>query len=121
MWGMSSPLTDEQIKALGDYYSSQLPAPKRPENSSASAEGRVIYEKGVAANGVVACIACHGVQAEGNAQFPRLAVQHADYLVKQLQIFASTNMRPDGVAMKGIAHALTPQNMKDVAEYLQSM
>jgi cytochrome c553 len=121
MWGMSSPLTDEQIKALGDYYSSQLPAPKKPENLSKNNDGRLIYEKGITANGVVACISCHGALAEGNAQFPRLAGQHADYLVKQLQIFASTNMRPDGVAMKGIAHALTMQNMKDVAEYLQSM
>jgi cytochrome c553 len=121
MWGMSSPLTDEQITALGDYYAAQQPAPKKRVASSRSAEGQAIYEKGVAATGVVACIACHGARAEGNAQFPRLAGQHEDYLVKQLQIFGSTNARPDGVAMQGIAHALTAQNMKDVAEYLQSL
>lgn len=121
MWGMSSPLTDEQIAALSDYYASQKPAQIKSEHSLRNLDGREIYEKGITATGVVACISCHGAQAVGNAKFPRLAGQHADYLVKQLQIFATTNTRPDGVAMKGIAHALTAQNMKDVAEYLQSM
>lgn len=121
MWGMSSPLTDEQITALGNYYASQHPAIKKQSNPSINVEGQAIYEKGVAATGVVACIACHGAQAGGNGPFPRLAGQHADYLVKQLQIFADTNTRPDGVAMKGIAHSLTARNMRDVAQYLQSM
>jgi cytochrome c553 len=121
MWGMSGPLTDEQITELGNYYASQNPAPKNMGNVLVNEQGQMIYEKGITATGVVACITCHGLKAEGNAQFPRLAGQHADYLVKQLQVFANTDTRPDGIAMKGIAHALTAQNRKDVSAYLQSM
>lgn len=121
MWGMSNSLTDEQITALGEYYASQNPAVMKQLHSPENAVGKAIYEKGIAETGMVACIACHGAHAEGNGQFPRLAGQHADYLIKQLQVFANTDTRPDGVAMKGIAHALSAQNMKDVTEYLQSM
>ena len=69
----------------------------------------------------VLAAACHGALAQGNEQFPRLAHQHADYLVKQLMVFQRTDERPEGAIMKTIAHDLTPANMADVAAYLQGM
>ncbi|MGZ5187077.1 MAG: c-type cytochrome, partial [Caldimonas sp.] len=58
---------------------------------------------------------------QGNATFPRLAGQHADYLVKQLIVFQRTDERPEGVIMKTVAHELTPENVRDVASYLQAL
>jgi cytochrome c553 len=55
------------------------------------------------------------------ATFPRLAGQHADYLVKQLVVFQRTDERPEGSIMKTVAHEMTPQNVTDVAAYLQSL
>jgi cytochrome c553 len=57
----------------------------------------------------------------GAASFPRIAGQHADYLVKQLGVFQRTDQRPDGAIMKMVAHKLTQQNIEDVSAYLQSM
>ena len=53
--------------------------------------------------------------------FPRIAHQHADYIVKQLAVFQRTEQRPDGAMMKVVAHGLTKEDMEDVAQYLQGM
>jgi cytochrome c553 len=55
------------------------------------------------------------------ATFPRLAGQHADYLVKQLLVFQRTDERPEGSIMKTVAHELSPANIGDVAAYVQSL
>jgi len=120
MWGLSRSLTDDQIKGLADYFSAQAPAsPGRTNDPDLIARGRVIFEKGVPEKNIPPCSVCHGPQAQGNEQFPRLAHQHADYLVKQLKVFQRTDERPEGSIMKTIAHDLTPRNMADVAGYLQ--
>lgn len=122
MWGLSRSLTEEQIKGLAAYYAAQTPVPQRGEGDRARLEaGRSVFETGVVATGVPACAGCHGARGEGNATFPRLAGQHADYLVKQLIVFQRTDQRPEGVVMKGIAHELTGQNIADVAAYLQAL
>ena len=55
------------------------------------------------------------------ATFPRLAGQHADYVVKQLVVFQRTDERPEGSIMKTVAHDLTAQNVSDVAGYVQAL
>lgn len=122
MWGLSRSLTDDQIKALADYYAAQTAAsPGSAGDPAVVARGKVVFETGVPEKNITACIACHGPQAQGNEQFPRLAHQHADYLVKQLKVFQRTDERPEGSIMKTIAHDLTPENMADVAAYLQEL
>jgi cytochrome c553 len=121
MWGISRSLTDEQIQGLSDYFSSQAPAsiPGSTPPALVMADGKEIFENGVPDKGVPACMSCHGPQAQCNEQFPRLAHQHSDYLVKQLIVFQRTDERPEGSIMKVVAHALTDKNMQDVATYLQ--
>lgn len=121
MWGLSAHLTDEQIQGLAAYYAGQQPSAGARANDAQLTEGRSIFEKGVPASGVPACAGCHGAAAQGNQQFPRLAGQHAHYLVKQLEVFQQTEGRPEGSIMKGVAHALTPENMENVATYLEAM
>ncbi len=122
MWGLSRSLTDEQITSLADYYAAQAPASPGPAGTAAAlARGKLVFENGVPDKNVIACIACHGAQAQGNAQFPRLAHQHADYIIKQLTVFQRTDERPEGALMKTVAHDLTAENMRDVAAYLQAL
>lgn len=124
MWGLSSHLTDAQIDGLATYFS-QLPPPPGNVDHVGSAEslakGRDIFEQGIAAESVPACATCHGAHAQGSDQFPRLAGQHTDYLIKQLNVFQKTDQRPDGVAMKVITHNLSPDNITSVAAYLETM
>jgi cytochrome c553 len=122
MWGLSRSLTDEQIKGLAAYYASQSPVSQPIEGDRGRFEaGKSIFDTGVADKGVPACSTCHGPEGKGNATFPRIAGQHADYLIKQLIVFQRTDERPEGSMMKVVAHELTLQNIRDVAGYLQAM
>lgn len=119
MWGMASGLSDETIDALAQYYARQNANPGKYHDASAVARGRDIYEHGVPSQGVPACAACHGPDARGNDMFPRLAGQHAEYILKQLSSFQS-NMRKIAV-MHGVAQNLRTPEMEAVADYLESL
>jgi cytochrome c553 len=122
MWGLSRSLTDEQIAGLAAYYRRQTPAHQAAESVPGRLEaGKTIFEQGVPERSVPACAGCHGAHGEGMATFPRLAGQHADYVVKQLAVFQRTDDRPEGGIMKTVAHELTQQNIDDVAGYLQAL
>lgn len=122
MWGLSRSLTEQQINGLAAYFAAQPPARQQIEGDRARlAAGKAIFESGVAAKGVPACAGCHGAQGQGVATFPRIAGQHADYLVKQLIVFQRTDERPEGAIMKVVAHELTRDDIEDVATYLQAM
>jgi cytochrome c553 len=123
MWGLSRHLTDEQIKDLAAYFGSQkvksvaYPTGK-PELRDA---GKAVFTGGVPEKNVPACATCHGPEGLGNQQFPRIASQHADYLVKQLMVFQRTDERPEGAIMKVIVHDLPAENIEQVASYLESL
>lgn len=122
MWGLSRHLTDDQIKGLAVYYAAQSPTLQAVEGDRARLDaGKSIFETGVADKGVPACASCHGEKGHGQATFPRIAGQHADYVVKQLVVFQRTDDRPEGSIMKTVAHELTRQNIDDVAGYLQAL
>ena len=118
MWGMASQLDDTTIEALAKYYSGQGPEPSASGRSALAEHGKEIYEHGVESEGVPACAACHGPDARGTADFPRLAGQHAQYILKQLGSF-QTNMRNVAV-MHGVAQNLRAPEMEAVAAYLES-
>jgi cytochrome c553 len=118
MWGMAAPLSDEVIAALAQYYTSQKPAPGSAGDPAIVARGREIYAKGIASQNIPACGACHGANAEGSADFPRLAGQHAEYIIKQMYSFR--NESRNVAVMHGVAKDMKLVEMEAVAAYLQS-
>lgn len=121
MWGMAHGLTDVQILGLAEYFSRQRPAASVRADEGMTAVGRRIYERNFPDKDVPACGSCHGVKGEGSEQFPRLAAQHADYLIKQIQVFKKTDERPDGAVTRQKAHDLSPAETEAVSVYLQSL
>jgi len=122
MWGLSHHLTDKQIGELAAHFAALPPAHQAHEGKPERiAAGKTVFTDGVPDKKIPPCGTCHGAQAQGNATFPRLAGQHADYLVKQLTVFQRTNERPKGAVMKTVAHELTRDNILNVAAYLQSL
>jgi cytochrome c553 len=118
MWGMAGNLEDGTIEALAQYYAGQSAGNGRGANPALIARGKAIYENGLATAGVPGCAACHGPDAHGMADFPRLAGQHAQYVLKQLNSFQS-NMRNVAV-MHGVAQGLKQEEMSAVAAFLES-
>ena len=119
MWGLSHNLSDAQISGLAEYFAKQIPHPNETVNANLMAAGKEIYENGVPSKEAPPCMACHGPKGEGVANFPRLAGQHQDYLIKQLQVFQSTEGRPN-TPMTQVTHLLSKGEMAAVAGYLQA-
>ena len=119
MWGMANQLSNATIVALAKYFSQQKAGPGTQRPAPVIAEGNQIYHRGIPTQGVPACAACHGLKGLGNAHFPRVAGQHAEYILKQLNAFR-TNMR-DVFIMHGITMTLHAKQEKAVADYLASL
>ncbi|AOS77866.1 MULTISPECIES: c-type cytochrome [Hydrogenophaga] len=74
--------------------------------------------KGAASYGAV-CVACHA--ADGNSTTPanpKLAQQHPEYLVKQLQEYKSGKRK--NAIMQGMAASLSDDDMRNIAYWLAS-
>ena len=83
------------------------------------AKGEALFANGDASRNVVACVACHG--AAGNSaivQNPKLAGQHEAYIYKQLINFKGPDR--NNAIMTNIAKALTDEDMKNIAAYLDA-
>jgi cytochrome c553 len=119
MWGMASKLNDGMITELAKYFSG-LPGPAGVSGEAAlAAQGKKIFENGIPESQIAPCASCHGAHAEGNGPFPRLAGQHAPYLLKQLLVIQSV-LRTAPV-MHGVIKDLSKPQMQAVATYLQSL
>ena len=65
------------------------------------------------------CVSCHGVDGNsGTPVNPKLAQQHPEYLVKQLQEFKSGKRK--NAVMQGFAAALSEDDMKNIAYWATS-
>lgn len=119
MWGMASQLNDASISELAAYFSKQPGAEGKSGNATLIAQGKRIFVEGVPGRQIPACASCHGPQAQGNGPFPRLAGQHAPYLLKQLLVIQSV-LRTAPV-MHGVIKDLSRDQMESVVAYLESI
>jgi cbb3-type cytochrome c oxidase subunit III len=119
MWGFTH-LSDAQIEELATYFSGQHTALGEPGDRALIDEGRKIFASGLPDKGMAACVSCHGQHGEGAGRFPRLAGQHADYVVKQLLVYQRTEDRPRGATMKAVCTNMSEQDMRAVAAYVEA-
>ena len=119
MWGMAAPLSDAMIGELAAYYAKQAAAKGKGDDSALITRGKQVFEQGIPAAQIPACATCHGAHGQGMAAFPRLAGQHAPYLLKQLIVIQSA-LR-NAPVMHGVVKELTRDQMLAVAAYLESI
>nr|WP_321905620.1 c-type cytochrome [Burkholderia diffusa] len=119
MWGMAALLDTTAIKSLADYYSRQPATRGTTGDAGLVAKGQEIFERGVPDKGVPACAACHGAEAQGVGTIPRLAGQHREYLLHQIEVFKN-GTRGNAPVMSAVAHTLNDEQARAVAAYLQS-
>jgi cytochrome c553 len=114
-------LSDDEKKNIAAYLATQQPKQGAARNKDTLELGRKIYRGGVADRGVAACASCHGATGAGlPAQYPRLAGQHQDYTVAQLQAFKS-GARSNSPQMATLAKRLSDDEMKAVADYIAGL
>jgi cytochrome c553 len=109
MQAQATGMSDEDINNFGAYFVVQ-------EAAKAGGDAKLAS---IGKDKAAMCLGCHGNAGEGNGQFPRLAGQHPDYLVVQLQKFKSGE-RKNGM-MQAIAGNLTDEDMKALAAYFGSL
>ena len=114
-------LSDDEKKNIAAYLAAQQPKQGAARNKDTLELGRKIYRGGIADRGVAACASCHGATGSGiPAQYPRLAGQHQDYTVTQLQAFKS-GARSNSPQMATLAKRLSDDEMKAVADYIAGL
>jgi cytochrome c553 len=116
-------LSPDDMADLGAYFDSLTNTGLEADPSYWQA-GEKLYRAGDAARAIPACMACHGPTGRGNepAKFPALRGQQSVYVAKQLNDYASgaRSTGPNGI-MQTIAKRLTPDDIRNLASYLQGI
>jgi cytochrome c553 len=119
MWGIARGLTDEQIKGVAQYFSSQPAVHGTASNNPALAEkGKLLYESGRPELEIEACTVCHGHDGEGVNTQPRLAGQHRDYVAIQMWQYRG-GLRENKV-MQHVTEKLTDDEIAALVEYIST-
>jgi cytochrome c553 len=118
MWGIASQLEDGIIAELAHYYAAQAPAPGRAADPSLASKGKELFDRGAPDREIPACASCHGPNAEGKEDAPRLAGQHAKYVAKQLRSMQDESRANE--QMREIVKKLRPEEMVALSAYVQS-
>ena len=64
------------------------------------------------------CETCHGKEGLGRGRTPRLVGQHSNYLMKQLNAFATGERVEIEDDMRSVLKLLKPQDLQDILAYL---
>lgn len=118
---MAADLEPAEMEALGQYFSQKPVQAHRVTDPDLTAVGKYIYHNGNKYSGVAACSSCHGEDGAGTQKLPRLAGQHKQYLMTQLQDFNSRERNNDNAIMHSIASKLTELEMDAVTRYISGM
>jgi cytochrome c553 len=127
MFNVAHVLSPAMLDALTTSFHELDPKPLvSPAPRDLVAAGKKIYEDGLPNADVPPCASCHGPEAKGDGQFPRLAGQLSDYLFNKLTNWTKERgqdpKNPDASSiMQPIAHSLTEQQIKAVAAYVNTL
>jgi cytochrome c553 len=118
MWGAAQFVSPQRTHNLAAYFAT-LPA--RPANDGLHelvAVGRSVYQEGVPQANVVACIACHGPNAEGAGEIPRLGGLGYTYLKRRLAQWGEGYDAAARHPMPSVASKLSKEQIRALASYL---
>jgi cytochrome c553 len=118
MWAAAEHVSPQRAHDLAMYFST-LPA--RAANDGLrelTATGRTIYRDGIPEANIVACIACHGPNAEGAGDIPRLGGLAYTYLKRQLKQWGEGYNAAARHPMPRVASRLSSEQIQALASYL---
>jgi cytochrome c553 len=126
MFNVAHSLSPAMVDALAGHFASLHPPPIGGGPRQLVATGRKIFEDGMPEVNIAACAACHGPDATGSGQIPRLAGQLYPYLIKTLNNWGKERGRnptvPDASAiMSPVAHSLNRSQIEAVAAFVSTL
>jgi len=118
MWGAVAALGPDDARELAAYFATLPARPANDGDRSLAATGRTIYVEGIADANIVACYACHGPNAEGVRDIPRLGGLAYSYLKARLEQWDQGYHSVAGSPMPMVARSLGPAEIEALASYL---
>jgi cytochrome c553 len=118
MWPAAENVSLEAARYLANYLSALPPRAANDGDRDLVPRGRVIYQEGIPASNIVACVACHGPAGRGFAEIPRLGGLSYRYLQTRL---AQWHDGYDAAALHPMPHVagkLSPDQIAALASYL---
>lgn len=118
MWGAVASLDPGTVRELAAYFATIPPRPANDGDWGLTARGRTIYMEGIPEANVAACYACHGPNAEGIREIPRLGGLSHDYLKARLQQWGQGYHSTPGSPMPIVARSLAGDEIEALTSYL---
>jgi cytochrome c553 len=118
MWGAAANLGTYAAHNLAIYFS-RLPAlPAGDGDWELVPKGEAIYQRGMPEANIAACVACHGLNAEGVGAIPRLGGLTYNYLKRRLEQWGQGYHGALPFPMPHIATQLSRDQIEALASYL---
>jgi cytochrome c553 len=118
MWGAAANLSPSTARYLAFYFSKQLPQAANDGDKQFAAKGKALYEDGDPNSNTVSCAVCHGPNAEGIREIPRLGGLSYFYLKRKLTQWGQGYHAAANAPMPRIASKLSPNEIEALASYL---
>jgi cytochrome c553 len=118
MWGAVAALGPHAARDLAIYFATIVPKPANDGDRNLAARGRTIYLEGIPEANIVSCYACHGPNAEGVRDIPRLGGLAYFYLKGRLEQWHEGYHSVAGSPMPMVADHLGPDEIEALASYL---
>jgi cytochrome c553 len=118
MWNAVAFVGPNASHDLANYFATISPKPANDGNRDLAAKGREIFINGIPEANVVSCFACHGPNAEGVRNIPRLGGLAYFYLKGRLQQWNQGYHASTAAPMPKVASYLSPDVIEALASYL---
>ena len=118
MWSAVAALDPHTARDLADYFATIPPKAANDGDSALASRGRTIYLEGIPEANIVSCYACHGPNAEGVRDIPRLGGLAYFYLKGRLEQWGQGYHSGTESPMPMVASYLGPAEIEALASYL---
>jgi cytochrome c553 len=118
MWGAAANLSPRAAHDLATYFSMLSPKVANDGDKQLAATGQALYEHGNPDSNTVSCAVCHGPNAEGIRDIPRLGGLSYYYLKRKLKQWGEGYHVAAKSPMPLVAGKLSPNQIEELASYL---
>jgi cytochrome c553 len=115
MTPFAANLSRDDMLDLAAYFAAQKPAAPAFKPDPAK------IERGRAKAAEALCTMCHLGGFKGQNEIPRVAGQHPEYIVKQMQDFKSGRRTNDAGNMSAVSKTLSDADIDALAQYLANL